>query len=146
MDRSDAQCCVFAARAAYFFADLVLDRKARVKACDGIETGGVCDFAPVTLRDGILRGEFFPAPPERPLPVHQPSVKNHHESRGASLRPSCRNSVSTCSTRKAPEPSKGEGFGVCPRRPRMDFICLYGPKITVFVPCASGNREKVQAR
>src|SRR5690348_9199921 len=86
MDRSDAQRCVFAARAAYFFADLVLDGKARVKACDGIETGGVCDFAPVTLRNGILRVELFPAPPERPLPVRQPSVKNHYEGCGAPLR------------------------------------------------------------
>src|SRR5258707_15450197 len=38
------------------------------------------------LRRGILRGEVFPAPPERPLPVHQPSIKNHHESRRAPLR------------------------------------------------------------
>src|SRR5258707_15504598 len=38
------------------------------------------------LRRGILRSEVFPAPPERPLPVHQPSIKNHHESRRAPLR------------------------------------------------------------
>jgi hypothetical protein len=33
-----------------------------------------------------LHGELFSAPPERPLSVHEPSIKNDHEGRSAPLR------------------------------------------------------------
>lgn len=68
---------------------------------------------------------------------------SHH-----SLRPICRNSVSICSARKAPEPSSGEGSGVR-ARPRKDFICRYLPSqihiITLGGQGLARNRAEVQA-
>src|SRR5260370_38596474 len=65
---------------------------------------------------------------------------SHH-----SLFPSCCSSDSACSARKAPEPSRGEGFDVLARRPRIDFMVGGVSHTTLDFARARSNRLVVQA-